>query len=403
MFKSRRDFLKKSAQVSAIGLSSSLFSGCSTLMGFWSVEDRTDQVVIVGAGISGLSCAFSLKRAGLKYCLFEANQRIGGRILTQLDVTPEGDVIELGGEFIQDNHTAIKDLAKYMSFPLKEIRGDQTRDKTSGQARDFQLQGKKWSQSSSKPLFRVEGGNSLLVRRLKDRVGGVVPETNLKTGYELVSIRIHEANYHLVFKTNDGLKEIEARHVVLALPLSQLSRIDGLSLINPYLKDVFLQIQPVSSSKLILPLSQKLMLQKRKAAVIQHNESIFYPSLNSDSESSKAFYSTEVLGSELDQNQIQEQILNFEKLSAQKINRQDLLIKAWGKEPWIQMSYSKLQDTTAEVNIESEIRSGLFLIGEHMSSKYMGTMNGAVETGQLAAERIVESVRKKQSEDSKVS
>lgn len=400
MFKSRRDFLKKSAQVGALGISSSMLSGCSTLMGFWSVEDRTDQVVIVGAGISGLSCAFSLKRAGLKYCLFEANQRIGGRILTQFDATPEGDVIELGGEFIHDNHSAMKDLAKYMSFPLKEIR----ENLSGAQVRDFKLQGKKWSQVTPKPLFRVEGGNSLLVRRLKDRVGGVVPETNLKTGHELISIRIQGPFYRLVFKTpKDGLKEIEARHVVLALPLSQLSRIDGLSLINPYLKDVFLQIQTVSTSKLILPIPQKLSLQKRKVAIIQDHQSIYYPSLNSDSSSSKAFYSTEVLGSEIDQNQIQSELFNFEKLTTHKIKTQDLLIKSWGKEPWIQMSYSKLLDASNEVNIESQIRSGLFLIGEHMSSKFMGTMNGAVETGQLAAERIVESVRKKQSEDSKVS
>ena len=400
MFKSRRDFLKKSAQAGVLGVSSSLLSGCTTLMGFWSVEDRTDQVVIVGAGISGLSCAFSLKRAGQKYCLFEANQRIGGRILTQFDATPEGDAIELGGEFIEEHHSAIKDLAKYMSFPLKEIRGEVTKD--------FKLQGKKWTTVSSKPIYRIEGGNSLLIRRLKDRVGGVVPETNLKTGHELISIRIEGANYRLVFKTaHDGLKEIEARHVVLALPLSQLSRIDGLSLINPYLKDVFLQIQPIATTKLILPINQKLTVLKRKVALVQDGSNLFYPSLNADTTSSRGFYSTEIPISEVDQNlhveKIRDQVTAFEKLTAQKINPNDLMIKSWGKESWIQMSRSYLVDSSADINIQSEIRSGLYLVGEHMSSKHMGTMNGAVETGQLAAERIVESVRKKQSEDSKVS
>lgn len=57
-------------------------------------------VIIVGAGISGLNCALSLKENGINVLVFEALPRVGGRIHTiQL---PEGYMAELGGHSLLD-------------------------------------------------------------------------------------------------------------------------------------------------------------------------------------------------------------------------------------------------------------------------------------------------------------
>jgi monoamine oxidase len=61
--------------------------------------DRHPDVIIIGAGVSGLSAARLLSRAGLSVALLEARQRIGGRIHTLYD--PLSPIpIELGAEFI---------------------------------------------------------------------------------------------------------------------------------------------------------------------------------------------------------------------------------------------------------------------------------------------------------------
>jgi monoamine oxidase len=61
------------------------------------MTDRTDDVVVIGAGMAGLTAARALAEAGQKVLLLEAQDRIGGRILTR----HVGDeAIELGAEFI---------------------------------------------------------------------------------------------------------------------------------------------------------------------------------------------------------------------------------------------------------------------------------------------------------------
>ncbi len=56
-----------------------------------------DDVVVVGAGMAGMTAARNLAEAGLKVLVVEAQDRIGGRILTQ---HIDGVAIELGAEFI---------------------------------------------------------------------------------------------------------------------------------------------------------------------------------------------------------------------------------------------------------------------------------------------------------------
>ena len=67
-------------------------------------------VVIAGAGIAGLTAAERLGKAGLKVLVLEARDRVGGRILTLLDIIPDY-AIELGAEFV---HGKPKEFDQYL-------------------------------------------------------------------------------------------------------------------------------------------------------------------------------------------------------------------------------------------------------------------------------------------------
>ena len=60
---------------------------------------READVVIVGAGLSGLIAARDVLAAGYEPLILEADRRVGGRILTE-DV--EGVLVELGAQWIGD-------------------------------------------------------------------------------------------------------------------------------------------------------------------------------------------------------------------------------------------------------------------------------------------------------------
>ncbi|MDX6564839.1 MAG: monoamine oxidase, partial [Gaiellales bacterium] len=55
------------------------------------------RVAVVGAGFAGLACAVDLVRARLDVTVYEARERVGGRVWS--DVMPDGSLYERGGEF----------------------------------------------------------------------------------------------------------------------------------------------------------------------------------------------------------------------------------------------------------------------------------------------------------------
>ena len=61
-------------------------------------------VVIVGAGPSGLTAARELKKAGLTVAVLEARDRVGGRTWTD---TVDGATLEIGGQWVSPDQTAL--------------------------------------------------------------------------------------------------------------------------------------------------------------------------------------------------------------------------------------------------------------------------------------------------------
>jgi monoamine oxidase len=61
------------------------------------------RVVIVGAGLAGLSCGCELAEAGYDVTILEASKRIGGRVITFDEFVPS-TIVEGGGEWIGANH-----------------------------------------------------------------------------------------------------------------------------------------------------------------------------------------------------------------------------------------------------------------------------------------------------------
>ena len=78
------------------------------------------RVVILGAGLAGMTTALDLRAAGWDVVVLEARERVGGRVHTLYDPFTPGMHAEAGGESIDDGHYAI--LAMLKRFGLSTER-----------------------------------------------------------------------------------------------------------------------------------------------------------------------------------------------------------------------------------------------------------------------------------------
>lgn len=80
------------------------------------------RIAIVGGGISGLTAALRLQDKGIGSTVYEASDRIGGRMHSDTSgYFSNGQVAEFCGELIDTGHTTIRHLARRFHLPLTDL------------------------------------------------------------------------------------------------------------------------------------------------------------------------------------------------------------------------------------------------------------------------------------------
>ncbi len=111
----RRNFLRKSV-LASMSLTLPLGS-CNWL-------DKKSTIAIVGAGLSGLTVAYELKKKGIESILYEATGRAGGRILTVEDAVVDGAHVDFGAEYIDTTQTDLIALSKELNVEMVDLQSD---------------------------------------------------------------------------------------------------------------------------------------------------------------------------------------------------------------------------------------------------------------------------------------
>lgn len=111
---SRRMFIRQLALATAGTALSSSFLACG--------NQQRPSIAIVGAGLSGLTAAYYLEKAGLQAELFDAANRVGGRVMSAKNLLADGVVTELGAEFIDSHHKDILTLCRTFALPLLDTK-----------------------------------------------------------------------------------------------------------------------------------------------------------------------------------------------------------------------------------------------------------------------------------------
>src|SRR5262245_25518246 len=106
----RRSFLK---QLSLLPLAS-----CAQLK---TPISNKKKIVVVGAGLSGLSAAWDLTQKGHDVIVLEGTKRAGGRVLTSRGPWQNGQYVEWGATRISDVHNLTLHYTRQFGLDLVEL------------------------------------------------------------------------------------------------------------------------------------------------------------------------------------------------------------------------------------------------------------------------------------------
>jgi monoamine oxidase len=115
----RRAFLRTASMAAVASAAPQIFSACAKPSDI--PRNTAPRVVVLGAGVAGLHAAHVLRKAGIAADVYEASSRLGGRIYTGRDVVIKGAHVEIGGEYIDSNHSDMLALAHEFGLELMDL------------------------------------------------------------------------------------------------------------------------------------------------------------------------------------------------------------------------------------------------------------------------------------------
>lgn len=495
------DVFKTGAALSAAGL----LNGCRRAADLFPEEPvqqipssafkiSQPNIVVLGAGMAGLNCAYQLKKAGYLSTIYEGSKRAGGRIYSEKNVISPALVTELGGEFIDTEHKDMLKLCHEFNLPLldtlapaeaallrdtfyidgrfyteaeviaafepyqRRIASDtrslppvmtfEQHDQTTlyfdnlsikayfdsiglqgflrkgmevaylteygleveeqssinflflfspNTSQGFQIFG------SSDERYKIAGGNQQVTNALYNQI-----KDQVKTEHRLLSIKETAQGYALAFDKGGSTVSVNADVVVCTIPFSILRDIELQLSLPQWKQNAIQKLGYGTNSKLFLGFQNRVWRNYGHSGYIFSNEDIQTGWDNSQLQAGTAGGFTVyqgglkglALGSGTPQSQAPKFVAQLNKMwpgcaaahtgVAQRMH--------WPAHPFSKGSYAcyKPGQYTTIRGAEGKAVGNLFFAGEHCSENFQGFMNGAAETGRMAADAVIKSVKAKE-------
>lgn len=123
------------------------------------MKKQSKEVIILGAGLAGLSLAYRLKKIGIEALILEGRDRIGGRIHT---IEKAGTTLELGATWFADKHQHLNRLLEELRLEKVEQYYGQYAlyQHPDGQVQKYELP------QQTEASYRISGGTFKLIEAL---------------------------------------------------------------------------------------------------------------------------------------------------------------------------------------------------------------------------------------------
>jgi monoamine oxidase len=169
------------------------------------MQKQSTDILIIGAGLSGLALAYYLKQLNVSVILAEARDRIGGRIYTKPNANQAP--VELGATWITKEHSELLKLLKVLHLEVFEQFYGTTAIYEPSKTNPAQLINLPQSNHAN---YRVTGGTQGIINALSEEL-----EANqIITDCTIFSIEKHEG---FISATSEVYK-FKCKHIISTLP-----------------------------------------------------------------------------------------------------------------------------------------------------------------------------------------
>ncbi|TRX41322.1 flavin monoamine oxidase family protein [Flavobacterium restrictum] len=267
--------------------------------------------------------------------------------------------------------------------------------------------------------YRIKAGNSKLIENIASKLPKPVVLNSM-----LTAITKKEEKYILSFK---GKQDVEADFVILTLPFTMLRDVQlDLPDMTPEKKNSIQELGYGQNNKLFLGYQNRPWREGKNKFYgylfhkdihdgwdsssiksVESNKGVYCCFFGGDESirlakvaiNNKYAPANHIWKTDLPQAEINKYIGTMETVfpGSKKAYVGKHVFAAWSTYPWVKASYTcpKVgQWNTAMLHTQESI-GNVFFAGEHCSVEFQGYMNGAAETGRVAAEEIVKLINKK--------
>jgi monoamine oxidase len=255
---------------------------------------------------------------------------------------------------------------------------------------------------TSDERYKIAGGNQQVMHALYNQV-----KNQVKTGHQLIRIKESVQGYVLYFNTGGSTISVKADIVVCTLPFSVLKEVDLQLPLPEWKQNAIQHLGYGTNSKLFLGFKKRVWRTYQHSAYMFSNDAIQTGWDNSQLQEGTAggftVYQGGVKGLELGtgspDSQAPKFVAQLDKMWPGCAKEYNDVAKRmhWPDHPFTKGSYAcyKVGQYTTVRGAEIKPVGNLFFAGEHCSSYFQGFMNGAAETGRMAAEAVAKAAKEK--------
>jgi monoamine oxidase len=343
-------------------------------------------IVIIGAGLTGLTIAYLLKKQGISATIIEARDRLGGRIHTQYR---DKGSIEMGATWLGKKHVHLTKLLEELQLEIFEQFMD---DRAIYEHMSFSAPQLVQLPPNPDPSFRIKGGTNQLIQKLADQL----EEQQIQLNQAVKSIHFAEKGVQIETAT----QSFEADLVITTLPPKLL--VHSITF-TPALPEDLTAIAHKThtwmgeSIKVGLSYPQPFWRAKQTSGTIFSNagpitEMYDHSTFEKDAFALKGFMNGAFHGAS--QEERKQQVVNQLKKYYGEVAEEFLTYEecVWNKEPYTFTPYDGYilphQNNGNAIFRKKYFDGRLIIAGSETAERFPGYMDGAVKSAQWVIEVI---------------